>query len=89
MYTYTYMISYTITMTYHTIQYTILSCTILYEQYHMIYYTTRYAIYYMYFMLFNTIRVFSGPETGKRKRVTRAAGGKLPLMVDFGGSWHE
>ena len=32
---------------------------------------------------------FSGPKTGKRKRVTRKADGKLTLLVSFGGSWHE
>ena len=31
----------------------------------------------------------SGPETGKRKSVTRKADGKLTLFVEFRGSWHE
>ena len=31
----------------------------------------------------------SGPETGKRKRGTRKADGKLTLLVNLGGSWHE
>ena len=29
--------------------------------------------------------LFSGPETGKRKRVTRKADGKLTLLVNLGG----
>ena len=33
--------------------------------------------------------MFSGPETGKRKRVPRKADGKLTLLVSFGGSWHD
>ena len=33
--------------------------------------------------------VISGPETGKRNRVTRKADGKLTLLVNLGGSWHE
>ena len=32
--------------------------------------------------------VFSGPETGKRKRVTRKADGELTLLVNLGGTWH-
>ena len=28
-------------------------------------------------------------KTGKRKRVTRKADGKLTLLVNLGGSWHE
>ena len=32
---------------------------------------------------------FSGPEMGRRKRVTRKAGGKLTRLVNLGGSWHE
>ena len=32
---------------------------------------------------------FSGPETGKRKRVARKADRKLTLLVNLGGSWHE
>ena len=28
---------------------------------------------------------FSGPETGKRNRVTRKADGQLTLLVTFGG----
>ena len=31
----------------------------------------------------------SGPETDKRKRVTRKADGKLTRLVNLGGSWHE
>ena len=31
----------------------------------------------------------SGPETDKRKRVTRKADGKPTLLVNLGGSWHE
>ena len=31
----------------------------------------------------------SGPETGKRKPVTRKVGIKLTLWVNLGGSWHE
>ena len=31
----------------------------------------------------------SGPEMGKRKRVSRKAEGKLTLLVNLGGSWHE
>ena len=31
----------------------------------------------------------SGPETGKRKRVTLKADGKLTFLVNLGGSWHE
>ena len=35
-------------------------------------------------------KIVSGPETGKRKRVTRKADGKLTLLVNLGrGSWHE
>ena len=32
---------------------------------------------------------FSGPEAGKRKRVRRKADGKLTLLVNTVGSWHE
>ena len=32
---------------------------------------------------------FSGPETGKRKQVTRKADGKLTLLENLEGSWHE
>ena len=35
------------------------------------------------------ITFVSGPETGKRKRVTRKDDGKLTLLVNLGGSWHE
>ena len=31
----------------------------------------------------------SGPDTGKRKRVTRKADGKLTRLMNFGRSWHE
>ena len=31
----------------------------------------------------------SGPETGKRKRVTRKADEQLVLLVNLGVSWHE
>ena len=31
----------------------------------------------------------SGHETGKRKRVTRKADGKLTLLASLGWSWHE
>ena len=31
----------------------------------------------------------TGPETGKRERVTRKADGKLTLLVKSWGSWHE
>ena len=33
--------------------------------------------------------IVSGPETGKRKRVTRKADGKPTRLVDLGGSWRE
>ena len=32
---------------------------------------------------------FSGPATGRRKRLTRRADGKLALLVNSGGSWHD
>ena len=31
----------------------------------------------------------SGPETGERKRVAQRADGKLTLLVNLGGCWHE
>ena len=34
-------------------------------------------------------QVFSGPETGERKRVTRKADRKLTLFVNLGESWQE
>ena len=40
--------------------------------------------------IMTTVRtLISGPEKGKRKRVTRKADGKLTLLVNLGGSWHE
>ena len=33
--------------------------------------------------------ILSGPEIGKRKRVTRKVDGKLTLLVNLGWSWHE
>jgi hypothetical protein len=33
--------------------------------------------------------IISGPETVIRKRVTRKADGKLPLLLDSGGSWRQ
>ena len=35
------------------------------------------------------LQMLSGPETGQRKRVTRKADGKLTLLMNVGGSWHE
>ena len=32
---------------------------------------------------------FSGPETGKRERVTRKADRQISVLVNLGGSWHE
>ena len=34
-------------------------------------------------------RLISGPEAVKRKRETRKADGKLTLLVNLGGTWHE
>ena len=45
--------------------------------------------YFICILLFLKQGPISGPETGKRKRVTRKADGKLTLSVSLGGSWHE
>ena len=41
------------------------------------------------FLRYLTWIPISDPETGKRKRVTRKADGKLTLLVNLGVSWHE
>ena len=33
--------------------------------------------------------IFTGPERGNRKGVTRKAAEKLPKKVNLGGPWHE
>ena len=35
------------------------------------------------------LHAVSGPESGKPKRITRNADGKLTCLVSLGGSWHE